>query len=113
MYRSKASSIFIARTVSNAVSALPEVARLTTGRHGGSVTYGPGETVRGVAVRGRSGGYAVQIRLIAEISPSTDLVEFANRVHSTAVESVKRHDVETDLLINVVIDDILPGNRDR
>lgn len=97
--------LVLARVVRDAVLAVPGVASLTSGRHGGTVTYGPGEIVRGVAVRRHSQGYAVEIRFVAEAPLWADLVDLANDARSAALRAAERHGLDATLGVDVVIDD--------
>lgn len=94
----------IARTVAEAVRALPEVAALGSGRYAEAATYGPDGRVRGVVVRAEPPEWLVEVHLVARYSAHLDLEGTAARVRAQVSEALARRGVATR--VDVFIDDI-------
>ncbi len=100
------SDIVVARAAAEAVTSLPGVADLSPGQVAEVATYGPGETVRGVAVHRVDDAFAVDVHVIARYTPATNLQALANRVRwavTGAVESLGAGRIQR---IDVTIDDL-------
>jgi uncharacterized alkaline shock family protein YloU len=101
-----ASSTTIARAVLAAVRALPGVADVSPGLYAAAATYGPGEVVRGVAVRRVAGVLELELHLTAEYAPTTALPELADRVRSAALRAVETLGGGPVRRVDVAIDDV-------
>ena len=96
----------IARAVLAAVRAVPGVADVSPGQHAEAATYGPGEVVRGVAVRRVAGVVDLKIHVTAAYTPSTVLPELADRVRGAALRAVETLAAGQVGRVDVAIDDI-------
>ena len=96
----------IARAVLATVRAVPGVADVSPGQHAEAATYGPGEVVRGVAVRRVAGAVDLEVHLTAAYAPSTVLPELADRVRGAARRAVETLAAGPVGRVDVAIDDI-------
>ncbi len=108
MYQEKTrvGDIAVARAAAAAVSAVPGVADLSPGQVAEVATYGPGETVRGVAVHRVNGILDVDVHVIARYTPSTNLQALANRVRRAVAEALEELGAGSIHRIDVTIDDL-------
>ena len=100
------SNTTIARAVLAAVRAVAGVADVSPGLYAAVATYGPGEVVRGVAVRRVAGAVDLEIHLTAAYAPSTALPELADRVRGAALRAVETLGAGPVRRVDVAIDDI-------
>jgi hypothetical protein len=99
----------LARAVAAAVGGVPGVAALTPGRFAEAATYGPGEVVRGVAVRRRPGGWAVEVHVRAAYAPALPLPALADRVRRAVGAAVAALGGGPAGPIDVAVDDLEVG----
>jgi hypothetical protein len=90
------------------VRGVPGVADVVPGRFVAAATYGPGEIVRGVAVRPHPGGrgYALEVHLRADYTPALSLPRLAERVRQTAAAAARALAVGPVGPIDVAVDDL-------
>ena len=98
--------ITVARAAATAVTTLPEVADLSPGQVAEVATYGPGETIQGVAVHRVDGAYDVDVHVIARYTPTTNLQALADRVRRAVAGAVDELGVGPVHRIDVTIDDL-------
>jgi hypothetical protein len=87
---------------------VPGVAALAPGRFAEAATYGPGEVVRGVAVRRRpgGGGWAVEVHVRAVYAPALPLPALADRVRRAAGAAAAALGAGPAGPIDVAVDDL-------
>jgi uncharacterized alkaline shock family protein YloU len=100
------SELVIARAVRSTVCAVTGVADVSPGLFAETGTYGPGETVRGVAVSRVAGGLDLEVHVIGVYADSVVLRELADRVRTAVRQSVEALGAEAVRRIDVVIDDL-------
>lgn len=106
------SELVMARRVRAAVCRVRGIAEMSAGRWVESATYGPGETVRGVAVSGVHGAWELEIHVIAVYADTISLVALADRVRHTAQRAVQGLSAAPIRHIHIAIDDLqLEGER--
>jgi hypothetical protein len=104
----------VARAAAAAARGVPGVAGVTPGRFAEAATYGPGEVVRGVAVRRRPGGWAVEVHVRAVYAPALPLPALAARVRRAVGAAVAALGAGPAGPIDVAVDDLAVGEpRDR
>lgn len=108
MYQEKTpvSDITVARAVATAVGAVPGVADLSPGAVAEVATYGPGDSIRGVAVHRVNGDFNVDVHIIARYSPTVDLQALANRVRRAVTGAIEQLGVGLIHRIDVTIADL-------
>lgn len=108
MHQEKTSvgDIAVAKAAAAAVSAIPGVADLSPGKVAEVATYGPGETVRGVAVHRVNGAFDVEVHVIARYPPSGNLPSLADRVRRAVAEAAEQLGAAPIRGIDVTIDDL-------
>ena len=99
----------VARAAAAAARGVPGVADVTPGRFAAAATYGPGEVVRGVAVRRRPGGWAVEVHLRAVYAPTLPLPALADRVRWAVGAAVAALGAGPAGPIDVAVDDLEVG----
>jgi uncharacterized alkaline shock family protein YloU len=99
----------VARAAAAAARGVPGVADVTPGRFAAAATYGPGEVVRGVAVRRRPGGWAVEVHLRAVYAPARPLPALADRVRRAVGAAVAALGGGPAGPIDVAVDDLEVG----
>ena len=101
-------ALAVARAVAAAVRGVPGVADVVPGRFATAATYGPGEIVRGVAVRPHPGGrgYTVEVHLRADYTPALSLPWLAERVRRTAGAAARALTAGPVGPIDVAVDDL-------
>lgn len=98
--------IALAKAAAAAASEVPGVADLSPGQVSEVATYGPGETVRGVAVRYVNGTLDVDVHVVARFTPSINLQVLANHVRRAVAGAVEELGVGGVIRVNVTIDDL-------
>lgn len=104
--KTRVDDIAVARAAAAAVRAVPGVADLSPGGVAEVATYGPGETVHGVAVHRVNGTFDVDVHVIARYIPSTNLQALANRVRLATAEAIDELGTGPIQCVNVTIDDL-------
>jgi len=99
----------VARAAAAAARGVPGVAGLTPGRFAEAATYGPGEVVRGVAVRRLPGGRVVEVHVRAVYAPALPLPALADRVRRAVGAAVAALGAGPAGPIDVAVDDLEVG----
>jgi hypothetical protein len=102
-------ALAVARAAAAAARGVPGVAALTPGRFAAAATYGPGEVVRGVAVRRLPSGWAVEVHLRAVYAPARPLPALADRVRRAVGAAVAALGAGPAGPIDVAVDDLEVG----
>ena len=103
-----ADDLTVARVIAGAVRKVVGVAALSRGHFAEVATYGPGETLRGVAVAHSEGALVCDIRVIVKYPEVTDLLNLANRVRRAVREALEVFGEPIER-IDIAIDDLIVG----
>lgn len=104
--RTKVNPLVLARAVEAAVRRVPGIAAISRGAFAETGTYGPGETVFGVAVSERRTAVGLEIHVIAEYPLIADLPLLADRVRRSAFQAAESLGVTRIDRIDVAFDDL-------
>lgn len=97
----------MARAIASAAASAPGVASLGSGPSEGFATYGPHETVEGVAIRRTTNGAIASIAIVAEYQPDRSLIELAGKVRRRALRAAAEVAAGGVDAVDVTIQDLL------
>ena len=100
------SALVLARAIAAALTTVPGVVALAPGGVVEVATYGPGEVVRGVAVRRSGATWSVAVHVVARYTTDLVLPELAERIRRTTARVIAEHGGPPSPWIDVAVDDL-------
>ena len=100
------SALVLARAIAAALTTVAGVVALAPGGVVEVATYGPGEVVRGVAVRRSGATWLVAVHVVARYTTDLVLPDLAERIRSTTARVIAEHGGPPSAWIDVAIDDL-------